>query len=117
MLTETQRRRRGHRFFPSAALRVPALRSTDGQGKDAIVHVHYFVGGADWYVTEYDAETGESFGWAEILPGGGELGYTSLAELETVAAGPLRQPVERDMHWERRSLRLVLADRRGRVAQ
>lgn len=110
-MLETNKRRRGHAFMPPVSVRVPALRSTDGQGRDAIVHVHYFLGGADWYITEMDRATGEAFGYAELLPGCGELGYIPLADLERVLAGGLSQPVERDMSWEPRPLRAVLAER------
>lgn len=63
---------------------APAAYSQDGLGYDAIVHARYYVPGhiAVWFVTEYDADYDEIFGWAEIIPGCGELGYTSLAELE-----------------------------------
>jgi len=50
-LTETQRKRRGHRFYPSAAeaRKIPAF---DGpinwaSRRDQTIHAHYFVGGCD----------------------------------------------------------------------
>jgi hypothetical protein len=108
---DTHRVRRGHDFLPSAAelAAIPALYATDGQGKDAIVHLHYFVGGADWYVTELDPETGEAFGSAD-LGMGPELGYIPLTELESVLAGGIF-PVERDLQWAPKPLREALADR------
>lgn len=92
---------------------APKLYSQDGKGYEATVHEHYFLGGSDWLVTEYDPEEDLAFGWA-CLSGdrqNAELGYTSLAELESVAVpltlrlsggqqlpgGALR--VERDEHW------------------
>ncbi len=33
---------------------TPALYAQDGKGDEAIVHAHYFIGGCDWLVTEYD---------------------------------------------------------------
>lgn len=110
---ETLRRRRGHNFFPpkSIAKKIPAIGTTDGQGDSALVHLHYFVGSADWFITELNPETGVAFGWAEILPGGGELGYVSLPELESVLAKGM-WPVERDLYWDVRPLREVLAARR-----
>jgi hypothetical protein len=79
------------------------------------VYAHYFLGGSDWLVTEYDPDEDVAFGWA-CLNGDrqcAELGYTSLAELEGVGV-PLRmrdlatgtvitskalQRVELDAHW------------------
>lgn len=112
MLAEVNRKRRGHAFYPpkSVAKKVPALGATDEQGEDALVVLHYFVGGCDWYITEADLETGEAFGWAEILPGGGEWGYTNLVELEGVLAQGL-WPVERDCYWDPKPMREVLAAR------
>lgn len=111
-LNETQRQRRGHNFLPPQAdrKRVPALGSTDGQGMDATVHLHYFVGSADWYITEMDWDTLEGFGWAELIPGGGELGYISLADLEPLSVRRVFV-VERDMNWVPESLGNVLAER------
>jgi len=48
---------RGHSFYPADRLmeRVPRLYATeevDLEGK--VVHLHYFVGGCDWYVMEVD---------------------------------------------------------------
>jgi hypothetical protein len=110
---ETQRRRRGHNFFPpqSIAKKVPAIGTTDGLGEDALVHLHFFTASADWYVTEWDQATGEAFGWAELLPGCGEWGYMSLPELEAVYVHPFTI-VERDLYWDVRPMREVLAARR-----
>ena len=33
---------------------MPVTYKQDGLGDDAIVYLHYFVGGADWYITEKD---------------------------------------------------------------
>lgn len=73
---------------PTAA---PKLYSQDGKGYEAEVFAHYFLGGSDWLVTEYDPEEDLAFGWA-CLNGDrqlAELGYVSLAELESVGV-PLR---------------------------
>jgi Protein of unknown function (DUF2958) len=114
-------------FRPTEA---PALYAQDGAGYDAIVHAHYFIGGNDWLVTEYDPEEGTAFGWACL--GGdrqnAELGYVSMAELEDIKA-PLRVVrgtdviqighaiVERDAYWTPVPLREaieLLDQRQGR---
>ena len=110
-IKELNRKRRGHAFYPPKAVakKIPALGKTDGEGDDAVVHLHYFSGAADWYITELDVESGMSFGWAEMFPGGGEWGYTDLVEVEAVNTGLV--VIERDLHWEPKPMRTALADR------
>ena len=100
-LPETQRKRRGHQFYPTKSARVPALGSTEGQGDAAMVRAHYFVGGSDWWITEWDPATGEAFGFA-CLNGdtmNAELGYIDLRELEAVRVGGWLV-VERDKYFD-----------------
>lgn len=112
-MKEQNRETRGHVFLPwEAVVAVPGLNEQDGKGYRAIAYLHYYIGDADWYVTELDPKTGEAFGWAEILPGCGELGYFNLHELEAVLVNECL-PVERDYYWEPRSIREALADRAG----
>ena len=65
---------------------TPRLYETDEKGSayKQLVYAHYFVGSADWYVLEYSPEDDVAFCWAELLAGCGELGITSLAELEAI---------------------------------
>ncbi|OGS98460.1 MAG: hypothetical protein A3H99_13140 [Gallionellales bacterium RIFCSPLOWO2_02_FULL_59_110] len=80
---------------------MPVTYETDGQGAQAIVWLHYFTPGGDWYITERDVldEQLQAFGMAD-LGCGGELGYISIVEL--LACG-----VELDLHWQPRSLAVV----------
>jgi hypothetical protein len=90
---------------------TPPLYAQDGMGFGAIVHAHYFVGGCDWLATEYDPVDRVCFGWACINDRqNAELGYFSLAEMETVRVPLLLQSgdrqirigdsiVERDSDW------------------
>ncbi len=99
---ETQRRRRGHAFhLPKAErTRIPRLGATESAPTpDKTIHAHCFVGGADWCIPEADWSTGEAFGYADLGFGDPEWGSISLPEVEEVAVGRLRQPVERDMCW------------------
>jgi hypothetical protein len=77
---------------------MPVSYATDGQGNQAIVHLHYFTAGADWYITERDVETEQlqAFGLAN-LGYGGELGYISIVEL-------LKCGAELDLCWQPRKL-------------
>ena len=87
---------------------IPPLYAQDGKGMDAIAHIKFFhpYGNGVWYLTEFDHDGGDTcFGWAEILPGCGELGYFSLTELESLEARingqciPGLQAIERDIHF------------------
>ncbi|MCX5728507.1 MAG: hypothetical protein NTZ28_06680 [Nitrospirae bacterium] len=79
---------------------MPETYAQDGKGDQAKIHLHYFTGGCDWYITEKDinADDGEglighyqAFGVAN-LGFGPEMGYISLPEI--LAAG-----AELDLHW------------------
>ena len=81
---------------------MPKTYEQDGLGDEAVVHLHYFSGSADWYITERDmeAEQQQAFGWAD-LGYGGELGYISLIEL-------CQSPrVEIDLHWTPKTLAAI----------
>ncbi len=87
---------------------MPRVYEQDGKGEEAIVSLHYFKGGSDWYILEKDSETEQSqaFGYA-VLNGdedNAELGYISLVELT-------RLGVELDLHFNPRSLLEVKAER------
>ena len=103
---------------------TPALYATeDITADEKLVTAHYFLPGtgADWYVVEFSSEEQLLFGWAELVPGGGELGYTSFRELESIVVFsnlrfesrviPIPMRVELDEHWTIRPLCEVLAAR------
>lgn len=97
---------RGHPFLPSADVlaTIPKLYATeDTKLADKIAHLHYFVGACDWFVVEYDPDTGIAFGWADLGdPQNAELGYFSLPELQTITVSHpsgYTVVVERDLHW------------------
>ena len=76
----------------------------DGKGDSAIVYLHYFMRGFDWYITEKDMETEQlqAFGLAD-LGHGGELGYISIVEILTASA-------ELDLHFTPKTLAEVKAN-------
>lgn len=86
---------------------MPTSGQTDGQGVNAIAHLHYFAGGqANWYITERDigsakdADPGvqhQAFGLADLFGDGGETGYINIAEIITNGG-------EIDLHWMPRSI-------------
>jgi hypothetical protein len=86
---------------------MPRTGQTDGQGDDAVAHLHYFAGGrASWYITEKDIGAADdrredfqsqAFGLADLFGDGGELGYISIPEI--LAAGG-----ELDLYWRPKTL-------------
>ena len=89
-------------------LAMPKTYEQDGKGDEATAHLHYFTAGADWYITEKDAETPEepgqhqAFGLADLYGDGGELGYISISEI-------IRCGAELDLHWTPRTLASIRA--------
>jgi hypothetical protein len=73
---------------------MPKTYEQDGKGDNAIVTLHYFKDGADWYITERDMERAQlqAFGLADLFGDGGELGYINIVEL-------IRNGVELDMYF------------------
>jgi hypothetical protein len=71
---------------------MPKTYETDGQGDEAIAHLHYFTAGFDWYITERDMEEEQlqAFGLACMFEK--ELGYISIVEL-------LRNGAELDLYF------------------
>jgi hypothetical protein len=52
--------------------------------KDKIFYMHFFIGGCDWYIAEYD---GEDLFWGYVVLNSdlqnSKLGYISYTELKT----------------------------------
>jgi hypothetical protein len=80
--------------------KLPAFYSTENVPlKEKMIHMHFFIGGCDWYATEYSPEEQLFFGFA-ILNGdlqNAEWGYFSLEELCELKVKFLE--VDRDLHF------------------
>jgi hypothetical protein len=90
---------------------LPPLYSQDGKGGKAIAHVKYYAPSSSWtwYATEFDGED-TFFG---LVDGHcKELGYFSLSELEGVR-GPMGLPIERDLHWQPKTLEEIAPEMFG----
>jgi hypothetical protein len=94
---------------PEIRATLPPLYAQDGLALDAVVHAKIF---APWgrlaiFVLEWDG--GDTlFTWCD-LGFGGEYGYSSLSELEAVS-GKFGLPLERDLYFEPKPLRVAIAD-------
>lgn len=110
--TETQRRRRGHRFYPDRPLhRTQATHDVPARAK--IIREHYFVGGLDWWIVEAEPDTTDdasddpndqmvlAYGYACLNdPDMAEWGSVDLRELEQLHIRNGLHVVERNLHWE-----------------
>jgi len=93
---------------------MPKSYEQDGKGGDAIAHLHYFTGAADFYITERDAGINgdgdmsvpqmQAFGLADPFGNGGEMGYINLREIGNAGA-------ELDLHFMPKPLRELRPDR------
>jgi len=83
--------------------KLPALYSGEQQGMEARALVKFFTPDSNWtwYASEFD---GEDILFGLVMGHCVELGYFSLSELEE-ARGPTGLPIERDLHYESRTLR------------
>jgi hypothetical protein len=45
-----------------------------------MLHLHYFAGGCDWWIIEYDPATGDAFGYAWLGNTCAEWGHLDLPE-------------------------------------
>lgn len=87
---------------------MPKTYEQDGKGDQATAHLHYFLNGSDWYITEKDMDGGiqQAYGYA-ILNGDdecAECGYISIAEITSYGA-------ELDLHFAPCSLADIKAKR------
>ena len=87
---------------------MPVTYAQDGLGDDAVVHLHYFYGGGDCWITEKDVDGGvdQAFGMVD-LGHGPELGYISIRELVRLKVMDL------DLHWTPKTLTEVKAAKYG----
>ena len=82
---------------------MPKSYETDGQGKEAVAHLHYFTGSWDWYITEKDVDSDgkgqiQAFGMVDGYEC--EMGYINLKEVTRAGA-------ELDLHWTPCTLRQI----------
>lgn len=111
---------------PEALAQLPRLYGTEGtSAAEKVIHGHFFLGGYDWYVAEFDGED-VFFGFVNLNdPDMAEWGYFTLSELRETRAtlrlvdgdsgrviGSAPGCVEWDEHWRPRSFRDVAWGRR-----
>ena len=90
---------------------MPATYGQDGKGDDAVVHLHYFGGNWDWWITEKDIDADgqgqvQAFGMADSGYGP-ELGYIGIKDMLN------RPAINLDLHWTPQTLGQIKAKRGG----
>ncbi len=93
---------------------IPKLRSQEGKGGDAIVHVKFFTPDSNWtwYVTEGESqkdidEKEINFLFFGLVDGFvKEFGYFDLVQLQQ-ARSPMGLSIERDMYWTPKTLKEI----------
>ncbi len=80
---------------------MPRLYETENTPlDDTMIHQHYFLGGCDWYMAEYDQNDRLFFGYTILNSDyqNSEWGYTSLDELADINVRGFE--VDRDLYWK-----------------
>ena len=79
--------------------KVPGLYQTENvELEDKIIAMHFFIGGCDWYVAEYDGED-IFFGFVNLNDSqNAEWGNFSLQELDEININGTE--VDNDLHWQ-----------------
>ncbi len=82
----------------------PLYSQEDVPSSDQLIHMHFFLGGCDWYVAEYDRNSRDFFGFAILNNDlqNAEWGYTNFDELRSVKVHGIE--VDRDLHWTPRKV-------------
>ena len=77
---------------------LPKLYATEKTpARDTLIHLHFFIGGCDWYIAEYDGQD-TFFGYANLNDdNNAEWGYISFQELKSLNLNGLE--VDCDLHW------------------
>ena len=80
---------------------IPRLYETEHVSlQDKLIHLHFFIGGCDWFVAEYDG--GDLFWGFAILNQDydmAEWGYFTLSELAQVNIGGIEVDCELPQYW------------------
>ena len=81
---------------------IPKLYETEGtEPKDKLIYLHFFIGGSDWYVAEYD---GDDLFWGYAILNGddqnAEWGYISFSDLKEIKIGYVEIDCELERLWK-----------------
>ncbi|NDV25963.1 DUF2958 domain-containing protein [Desulfovibrio sp. JC010] len=89
--------------------RIPKFYETeDIEVKEKLIYLHFFIGGCDWYVAEFDGDD-TFFGYAILNQDyqNAEWGYFSFEELKTLRVGGSEVDCELERFWQPRKAKDV----------
>jgi len=90
--------------------RIPRLYKTESIPiKDKIIHLHFFIGGCDWFIAEFDGND-LFYGYA-ILNGdmqNAEWGYISFSEVKAININSIEIDCELAEHWQLKPVSQIL---------
>lgn len=87
---------------------LPTLYATENVPlKDKIIHLHFFIGGCDWFIAEFDGDD-LFFGFTILNQDyqNAEWGYISFGELKSIKVQGWLE-IDRDIHWKVRPAKEV----------
>jgi len=81
--------------------KIPKLYETEHVPlNDKLIHLHFFIGGSDWFVCEYD---GDDLFWGYAILNNdfhmAEWGYFSLSELKTISLNGIEIDCELEQYF------------------
>ena len=90
--------------------KLPKLYETEKVSlEEKLIHMHFFIGGCDWYISEYEPSERLFFGYAILNNDlqNSEWGYISYDELRDISIQGIE--IDRDLYWK--SQRALEVDR------
>ena len=81
--------------------KIPKLYETDFiEFQDKLIYAHFFIGGCDWFVAEFDGED-LFFGYAILSNDlqNAEWGYFAFSELKSIKINGWHE-IDHDLHWQ-----------------
>ena len=81
--------------------KLPKLYETEEVSlEEKLIHMHFFIGGCDWYISEYDQDNHLFFGYAILNNDlqNSEWGYISYDELRDISIQGIE--IDRDLYWK-----------------
>ncbi len=81
--------------------KIPRLYETESvKLPDKLIHLHFFIGGCDWFIAEYD---GEDIFWGFAILNNdfemAEWGYVAFSELKSISVNGIEIDCEKEEFW------------------
>ena len=103
---------------PQRLSKIPRFYETEEVAlDDKLIHLHFFIGGCDWWIAEYSPEDQLFFGFACLNNDWycAEWGYVSFDELKSFSIQGIEIDCELEEFWTIRPFREVIAEHKQRM--